>query len=210
MSDSTLGTSGEKVDYKQLFETEQSRRRGLQSENDKLKHKDSLSQAELTKFKELSVPKLDKTTTDRLNDLKYSDPDAWRKEMDSLESVNDKQISEHLEVVSKQNRDLTRKEQLNEAHTSLAGKHSDFAKVINSNTLLSDIPPRITNKYESGDMTAEDYLEQAYKFITAQKGISNPADLSGKPNLNNATGGSTPDPSAVDRDLNKSYSETIF
>ena len=55
----------------------------------------------------------------------------------------------------------------------------------------------------------EEYLEKAYKFLTAAKMVSNP-DSPDVPDFGRVAGGTKPTEQAANGDLNSTYSTTIF
>lgn len=196
------------ANYEELFKAEQARRRGLQSENAKLKNELHLNRDELAKVKELSTPKLSSEEQDRLDSLKYSDPEAWREAMNSLESSREAKVNEFLNERKQVHSEKLQKAELDQAVEDLQAKYSDFKDVISENTLVDNIPYGLTAKYKKGEISVTDYLEKAYTFITAA-GVINPQSSS-VPDLSAATGSSRPSRQAVDKDLLASYKDTIF
>jgi len=207
----TKNSSGnaEVVNYEEMFKQEQGRRRGLQSENAKLKNDLELTKAEVVKVRELTAPKIPAEEAERLDTLKFKDPDAWRAEMDKLEGTVRAKVKEHRGVLEQENSKKSKQKLFSEALETLSVKYKDFSKFINKDVLADDIPPKLTRELSEGTISEEEFLEKAYKFMSATKPVANPTDAT-QPNLGNTSGGTTPDVVAVNEDLNASYSETIF
>jgi len=77
--------AGTAVDYKALYETSEKRRKDAQAALTPLQQESSRLKAELA-VQSVATP-IDVTEQSRLEDLKYSDPDAWRAEMNKSEST---------------------------------------------------------------------------------------------------------------------------
>lgn len=141
---------------------------------------------------------------DRLEDLKYTDPDAWRKELGAIET---RQTQTYNEELAKTTKELTALEQREIAFNEFQLSHPDI--VITDDVITYDVPKRITAKLEKGEVTFEEFLEEAYAYLKIPKVIGGKNEES-QPNLSKMGGGSTVDKSATSADIVQSYKNEIY
>ena len=142
---------------------------------------------------------------DRLEDLKYTDPDAWRLELGAIEA---KQTQTYNEELAKTTKELTALEQREIAFNEFALSHPDI--VITDDVINYDVPKRITSKLEKGEITFEAYLEEVYEYLKTPKVIGSTNKDSSQPNLSKMGGGSTVAQSATNADIVHSYKNEIY
>jgi len=150
-----------------------------------------------------SIP-LSAEEKDRLEDLKYTDPDTWRHELGVIEA---KQTQTYKEELAKTTKELTALEQREIAFNDFQLSHPDI--VITDDVITYDIPKRITSKLEKGEITFEAFLEEAYSYLKAPKviGVRNEET---QPNLSKLGGNSTAAAYATTEDIRQSYKNEIF
>ena len=151
------------------------------------------------------TPEISAEDKDRLEDLKYTDPDAWRKELGALES---KQTQTYNEELAKATRELTALEQREIAFNNFQLSHPDI--VITDDIITYDVPKRITNKLEKGEITFEDYLEEVYEYLKAPKVIGSTTKALEQPNLNELGGNSRAADYTASEDIRQSYKNEVF
>lgn len=142
-----------------------------------------------------------------LAQLKHTDPDAWRVQMNQLETVAkqalERELSEAAATASQQ-QELERRgvvlADFNNAHPDAP---------ITQEVIENDIPPRIIKKLEDGSVSFEEFLEEAYNYLTKPKTVGS-AKAPQQPNLGNVGGSSKPRPEAVEADFSSSYKEVTF
>lgn len=142
---------------------------------------------------------------DRLEDLKYTDPDAWRKELGAIET---KQTQTYNEELAKATKELTELEQREIAFNEFQLSHPDI--VITDDVINYDVPKRITNKLEKGEVTFEQYLEEVYDYLKTPKVIGGTKETGEQPNLSKLGGGNTSADYAMTEDIRQSYKNEIF
>lgn len=152
-----------------------------------------------------STLQLSAADKDRLEDLKYTDPDAWRKELSTLEENASRAYQEKLAETTKE---LTALEQRQLIFEEFAHSHPDI--VINDDVLAYDVPKRITSKLEKGEVTFEAFLDEVYEYLKAPKVIGSSQKDLGQPNLSKVPGGSTISNSATQKDIIESYKNEIY
>jgi len=101
---------------------------------------------------------------ERLEELKYTDPDAWYKERQALES---KVTKAHRET-------LTKEQELRSRHAYLASINTGRDTVITPELLDNDIPPRINNKLRNGELSFEAYIAEVVAYLDKGRVVSNP------------------------------------
>ncbi len=174
--------------------TAEKRRRDTQSEFTKVSQRakkleatnNQLSQV----FEQELVHKMSAREAAELEELKYSDPDAWRNKLVTLEEANKGKVKEKLQQIEQEAVGKTEVELRVEQLNAFCEAHPGF--VINDDVLQNDIPPRITRKLERGEISFADFLQQSYDYLSKGKVIGAgevPPDI---PNLGKAPGGATP------------------
>ncbi|MCI4435350.1 MAG: hypothetical protein JHC33_00885 [Ignisphaera sp.] len=114
---------------------------------------------------------------EHLEELKYTDPEAWYKERQALES---RVTKAHRET-------LTKEQELRNRHAYLARVNADREVAITPELLDNDIPPRINNKLRNGELTFEAYIAEVAAYMDKGRVVSNP-ELNGDTKL--TSGGS--------------------
>lgn len=145
-----------------------------------------------------------------LDDLKFSDPEAWRVKMNSLEMETRKKKDEATKTRLKQvsetvgnATELERRKQLLDAHNAANPEY-----VLNDDVIANDIPPRILKKLENGG-TFEEFLSAAHKYLTTGKVVAD-AKTDNQPDLGKLGGGSEPSAQAATKGLSESYGNEIY
>jgi len=144
---------------------------------------------------------------EKLDSLKYDDPDKWRVEMNKLEQKATTTLREELSGISSeasQQAELERRAQVLEQFNA---EHPDVQ--INDEVLANDIPPRIAKKLENGEVTFEEFLQDSYKFLATPKKVKDDK-LEAQPNLSAAGGGSNPAADAVEKSVVNSYQNEVY
>jgi len=139
--------------------------------------------------------------------LKFEDPDAWRQRMNELEQRATTTYREEISSVTSQasqEAELNRRAQVLERFNAA---HPDGQ--ITDETLVNDIPPRMTRKLEEGEITFDDFLIEAHNYLVSPKSILG-TKAPATPNLGRAGGGTEPsDAAQAVADLD-SYANTTF
>jgi hypothetical protein len=190
--------------------TLEKRRRDTQSALGKTSQKlaaESKMREELEKRVAAQV-KLDMSPEDseRLDALKYDDPEAWRVEMNKLEQKATTTVQEELNTLSTEasrHAELTRRAQVLEDFNSKA------AIPITDEVLENDIPPRISRQLEKGEITFEEFLAKAEDYLVTPKKVAD-TKLAAQPNLGKAGGGADPAAEAVAKQDHISYANQSF
>ena len=130
----------------------------------------------------------------RLDDLRATDPNNWRAEMNTLEAEAKAEANRKVEEALKEaGNKATKEAELKRREQVLAdfnAEHSDMP--ITDELIANEVPPRITKKLENGEVSFEDFLDEVYTYVNKGKRTHNPETM-GQPNLSKAGGGLTPD-----------------
>lgn len=149
------------------------------------------------------------SATDRadLEELKATDPEAWRERMNQLEQEQIQKFNERRNTISQEASQLTelelREQQLEEFNQA----NPDFQ--ITDDVIDNDIPPRLTKQLEKGEISFTEFLEKAKKFVTTPKKVVG-QQAPGEPNLGQVPGGHKPSEGARQQQMSNDYNNEIF
>ena len=145
---------------------------------------------------------------DELDELKLRDPDAWREKLNEHEQTAKQLLQERIEAYRKEGLEMSelevRKHQL-EAFTERTGIE------LNDDIIADELPARYSKQLEKGEITFEQFLEKAQKFLTKEKVIAGSEDEpKKKTSLDGLPGGATPTETAQHEDIKQTYKKTVF
>lgn len=140
-----------------------------------------------------------------LEDLKFSDPDAWRTRMNGLEKEVEKKYLDNLSEVDKQARMQAELERRTQVLTDFNQRHPELQ--ITDDVINLDIPSRFTKKLEKGEISFEDFLEEIVEYLKSPKVVGSANKTLEQPNLSKVGGDSTPTKGAIERDLIADYNK---
>lgn len=173
----------------------------------KLKAQDTLIQ-NLTKQAASNVhANLTQEQKTELEELKFSAPEAWRNKLNELEQSAMSALQEDL---GKMTSEATQQAEIEARKLILSDFRDQHPEVeITDEVIANDIPPRITKRLTDGLISFEEFLTEAYNFLTSPKSIKKD-DVKKEPSLSKAGGSSTPDQSSIDKDTETNYKDVIF
>ena len=166
--------------------------------------------AKVDVLEKLTTPQIqiDAEAQKELDDLKYSDPDAWRTKMNNLEldarSKHQNLISAAEQQAAIQAEMDRRTQVLNEYNRS----HPGFE--ITDEVIQLDVPTRITKKLESGELSFDDFLGEVKEFLYSPKKVGTNNKTLGQPNLGNLGGGDTPSDTSISKDIVANYKNIAY
>lgn len=190
------------------------RLRDTQASFTKLSQKTKALEAEKSALMKHAIGNIELNLTEaqaqELEDLKFEDPEKWRKKMNQYEQEAFKSREETIaEEVKKVSNSSLEEEELERRKEVLSAFVERTGFDINDDVLSNDIPPRITKKLETGKITFEDFLQECYEYVNTGKVIAKDK-VSNQPNLNKVGGSGRPDPNAVKEDIVASYNSETF
>lgn len=188
------------------------RRRDTQSEYSKVQNRLKALETENAQLaqnweKDL-VEKLTLEQRADLEELKATDPDAWRQKLVELEQTGKTQFSERKAEISKQVTKESELERRQRVLEEFSAAHEDFQ--LTDEILENDIPPRFAKRLESGEWDFETFVEESYKFLTGDKAIKQPPKAPAGPNLTKQPGAAAPSQDAIDADIIQSYRNEVY
>ncbi len=154
---------------------------------------------------------LTEAQTEELETLKFEDPEAWRRKMNSYEAeAREKYRSELAEEVKNVSNSSLEKDELKRREKVLEEflKQNEGFK-LDDDMIKNDIPPRITKKLDSGEITFEQFLEQCHEYVKTGKVIAQ-EQVPNNPNLSRVGGNGSPDKHAVKEDIITSYNKETY
>lgn len=187
------------------------RRRDAQSALGKTQHQLKTTKAEADALRNRLKGKATITLTtaeqEELEELKFSDPDAWRVKMNELEQRATQEAENELQLTSEEvtlNAEVDRREEL---LTQFIEANPELE--LTDDVIFNEIPPRITNKLKSGELEFEAFLDEAKEYLTKGRVIGN-EELDTPTNLGALGGSDTPSKAASEGDIVTSYDKEIF
>ena len=194
--------------------TAEKRRRDTQAEFTKTRQALKAIEAEKAKlFEQLKTKtsvSLTPEQTEELEDLKYSDPEAWRDKLNKYESEAKAKQQEELASLTGEARKAAETQfELERRQRVLQEFNETTDTPITDEVIANDVPPRITKKLEEGKITFEDFLSEVAGYLSKGKVVKNEETLN-QPSLGKVGGGDTPSNEKVDENLKDSYAKTLF
>jgi len=195
--------STQEVDYEKRYKDTQ---KAFTKSQQKLKE----IEAKYEVLSDLTTPnlQLDDATKTELEDLKFSDPEAWRKKVNKLEEeaklAHKAKVEEAGKTASIQS-ELARRAQVLEEYNR---SHPEL--VITDDVIKYDVPPRITAKLEKGEVTFEDFLNEVSSYLNTPKKVDTEVKTLEQPNLGNEGGGDSPAGDSTDKGIVENYKNIVF
>ena len=148
---------------------------------------------------------------EELEELKLQDPDKWREranqvEQEALAKAREEVANLTKEVGSKAESEyeLDRRVKVLDDFNK---EHPDFE--ITDDLIKNEIPPRIVNKMETGEVTFEGFLEEVYQYVTAGKKVKD-VQTPNNPNLSTVGGGNMPSKEGMAKNFTDNYANLTF
>lgn len=193
------------------------RRRDTQSGYTKTAQENKALKAEkatlLKKVSSAVMVELTPAQAEELDELKFSDPEAWRRKVNAYENAaatkQQRALDEELSQVTASSLATEELEQRAEVLAAFNQAHPDVE--FTDDMIANDIPPRIVKKLETGKISFEAFLQEAYDYTKSGKivkQVDNPPNK--QPNLSKVGGGHKPDDNAIKEDIVLSYNKEIY
>lgn len=144
-----------------------------------------------------------------LEELKASDPDAWRNRLNELEQEQRQAFqakAQEIAVKAKGETELDYRQRALEEF-----QQANPTLTINDDVIQNDVPPRLTKQLEKGEITFGEFLNQVKTFMTKGKVVNPKVDKANDdPDLGDVPGGSAPGGDAVAKASKKQYKDEIY
>lgn len=196
------GSKGQEVDYRDLYETSEKRRKDAQSVLTPLQQEVARLKAEIAIGANGSA--LDVAETERLDDLKFSDPEAWRVEMNKSEEAQSKAYeaaveAKKVEIVA----EMTQSEVTDRTKAFFAGRPD-----VDPKTVIDSMPKALNDMIDAGEIGLEDALQRGVDLINGATIASVLAPSS--PNLSKVAGSPQPTTGAKVAQSNKDWGSALI
>ena len=136
------------------LELAEKRRRDAQAALTPLQQENIRLKAELAAAKTPNEPTVTPDEQQRLDDLKFTDPEAWRNEMNKIESESSKAHTEHVDRLTRIETDKVQAEAFFNAHPEL-----------DKEVIKQIIPTAIQKQYEDGELTIGQVLDVGKRLL---------------------------------------------
>ncbi len=203
VSASSQPSGSESVDFEKRFKDTQGAFTKSQQELKAMK-------AKMEVLEKLNTPKveLDSATRTELDDLKFSDPDKWRARLNQLEIETHTKHKETLNEAARQANQQSELETRTQVLADFQKSHPNIT--LTDDVIKYDVPPRITNKLESEEITFEQYLSDVASYLGSPKVVGDGNQTLNQPNLNSSGGDHNPSDSSIKKDIVKDYANIVF
>jgi hypothetical protein len=191
------------IDYEKRFKDTQASFTKSQQELKAVK-------AKLDVLEQLTKPtiEIDEAVQQQLEDLKYSDPEAWRQKMNALE--NDARAKHHS-LLSEAEKNASIQAEMERRALVLNEYNSSHPNAPITQELIDfDVPARITKKLETGEISFDDFIVEVHNFIYTPKKVGSNNEVLNQPNLGQMGGGTTPSDGAVVKDIAANYANIAY
>ena len=202
-SKDTSVTPSTDAEYKSLYETSEKGRRNAQAQLTPVQQELSRLRAENAILREQPDTAVDNTEKARLDELKYSDPDAWRTEINKFEQSQDKSHADRVdakygEIIS----EMSDEQMVATTKRFFEGKSIDPAVVINA------MPKGLQDLIDTGSITLEEGLQRGVDLVNGAtiKSVLAP----GTPKLSDVAGSSKPTNEAKAQQSNQDWGAMVL
>lgn len=143
-----------------------------------------------------------------LEELKATNPEAWRKKLNELEGGKKAKVATIRETVqNKTAREIElehRKELVSEYNKANPGKE------LTDDVIENDIPPRFTKQLEKGEINFAEYLEKCSTFLNKGKIVDPGTKIESEVDLSKANGSSKLSASVLANSSSADYSKETY
>lgn len=193
--------------------TLEKRRRDTQSALAKTQQQTKALEAERNALRERAVKGAISNLTiaqkEELEDLKSNDPDAWLAKKTEYEQSALTAVDQELAELSESSNGEAELERRGQVLQQFLDDNPGL--ILNDAVFENDLPPRITSKLAKGEVSFEEFLEEAKKFLTPGTTIKGTDDTDDdEPNLGKAGGGSTASESSIAQASLDDYRNEIY
>lgn len=146
--------------------------------------------------------------SDELEELKYSDPEAWR------EKLNQYEHQARIDLDSKLNDTLSQADiavEKQRRETVLANFiAANPGAQVNDDVIADNVPPKLTKQLELGAISFDDFLEQAKDYLIVPGTAIANNEVPGAANMSSVGGGADVPAGAVDEDIITTYRDEVY
>lgn len=153
--------------------------------------------------------KLDPKVQAELEDLKITDPDAWRSKLNELEQQRQASFNEQRTSIQQKAQGESELDYRTRLLADFSTANPELQ--LTDDVIKNDIPPRLTNQLEKGEISFGDFLEKTKEYLTKGRVVAPTTEKpNAEKNLGKVAGSDHPSDDAVSRQLSNQYNEEIF
>lgn len=194
-------TTGD-VDYKALYEAAEKRRKDAHAALTPVQQENARLKAQLAVGP--STPAIPVEEQERLDELMYSDPAAWRIEMNKAEALQKQQYEAAVETKEKEIiSELTQKQVTEKTQAFFATMPEVDPKVV-----LDAMPKKLQDQLDNGEIGLEEYLQKGVDLIKGAPVASVLAPTA--PKLSDVAGDKKPSVEARKAQSNEDWGATLI
>lgn len=144
-----------------------------------------------------------------LEELKITDPDAWRNRLNQLEAERTAKFNETRTAIANKAKGESELEYRTRTLEEYNTANPDHA--LTQDVIDNDLPPRFLKELEKGDINWSEFMAKASDYLHKGK-VVKPREDKPTPstNLTRATGSAEPSDEAVRQQLATSYDDEIY
>lgn len=188
------------------------RRRDTQSSlaktSQKLEATKAKNESLVEKLKDSFAVQLTDEESEELEELKLSDPEAWREKMDEYEERASESFNQELAELGYDDEEIS--VMADRAVILTEFLENNPGLVLDDNVFENDLPPRLRNDLEEGKVSFEDFLVQAKEYLSRGATTAQNDEEEEEPDLGKAGGGAKASGKAIAADEAQAYENTIF
>lgn len=143
-----------------------------------------------------------------LEELKVTDPDAWRAKLNTLEQERTQKFNSTREEIRTKAQHESEADYRTRAMAEFSEKNPGI--VLNDEVIANDVPPRYLKELEAGTITFGAFLDKCAEFIGKPRVLKQEEQAKGGIDLGKVPGGDAPSGDAVKAALTKQYDDEIF
>lgn len=165
-------------------------------------------QALVNRLEDFAMATLPADQLQKLEELKLSDPEAWRAELNKVEADAKAKLKEEVRGIGKkvqQESELERRTRILEDYNK-----QNPEQPLTDDLISAEIPPKYVKELDEGKITFEEFIGKCDKFLKANKVIKQPDDPKTGKTLDDVGGRSTPSDTDVGRAAASSYKDEVY
>jgi hypothetical protein len=143
-----------------------------------------------------------------LDELKALDPDAWRVKLNEYEQANQSAAVDKTKSIKEKAVKETELQRRERIFKEFQAENADLQ--LTEEVIENDLPPRFIKRLEKGEITFEQFLDDAKKYLTKGKVVKEGETPPTIADLSSVGGGTTPAKAATDAAGVASYSKEVY
>lgn len=192
--------------------TSEMRRRDTQSAFTKEQQRGDRLETENTKMADVWGAEVAKNLTDEqrtsLEELKHTDPEAWREALNKHESDNAEKFKETRKKISTEAKEETELQRRTRVLSEYNEANPDSQ--LTDDVINNDLPPRITKQLADGKIDFDEFVKQATTYLGKPKVIDKGEEIKKTPDLSDVGGSNVPPEDAIAAEADATYKGEIY